>query len=121
MAGFSQILLFCTLNCTFSAANEKESLKQNNQSDFKAFLDSAILRIVLFAQRVPVCAKTCANKNCRKVNGILVSYAAFIVSFSDIFYYVSMVITNHKPSKIQHEQFRWRTSDQTTDLIGLLL
>ena len=34
----SWIALFSALNCPFSPANEKETLKQNNQPDFKACL-----------------------------------------------------------------------------------
>ena len=35
---YSQIALFFALNHIFISANEKGTVKQNNQSDFKAFL-----------------------------------------------------------------------------------
>ena len=35
---YSQIALSFALNCILFSANENERVKQNNQSDFKAFL-----------------------------------------------------------------------------------
>ena len=39
---YSQIALSFALNCIFFSANENETVKQNNQSDFKAYWNSPI-------------------------------------------------------------------------------